>query len=232
MSGRDLWCEGNEKIALRLLKILSTEDLCDEKKTIKVKYALQVILNETEKFILLLLIFGVARKLEEFLIILLALCTLRSFIGGIHCRTVLGCFLFSLFSFAIVTILAETILLQEFVICVIFLIALVWVWLSAPIPSPGRPVYSSERRMLFKAKALTVIVVLCSAGRLLSGNVENVIAWSVVYQSLDAGCTTIKMKLQERIKKDEAVNGKSEYEIQYSIWNDVNYNVPFIVSFW
>ena len=104
--------------------------------------------------------------------------------------------------------LAETILLQEFAVCVIFLVSTVWAWISAPIPSPGRPVYSSERRMVFKAKALTVIVILSLSGRLLSESVENLIAWSVAYQSLDAGCTTIKLKLQERMgRKNESGEG-------------------------
>lgn len=201
MKGQDFWGNINEKITVRLLYVLSTEEICDEKKAQKVKYALQVILNESEKFILLLFLFFATHHLEQFLVAFFSLCSLRIYIGGMHCKTVFGCFSFSFFSFGFILLMAHTVCMVLVARYIVYLSILFWIWYSAPISSPERPIYTKEQCLIFKGKALTVLVMLCLIGQAVSNQVENLILWAIAYQSLEAGFVTINKKIQERMRK-------------------------------
>ena len=65
----------------------------------KMKYALQVILGDFLKFVILFVIFLCFKKLDLFLLSLAVLITLRPFAGGIHCKTSISCLAITLLHF-------------------------------------------------------------------------------------------------------------------------------------
>lgn len=198
MQHAGIWERVNGTVVSGILHLLATEKTCDEVTVQKVSYTLQVLLSESEKFILLWLLFLSLNRLEEFLIVFVSLCSLRVYVGGTHRKSMLGCFLFSCLSFGIILFAAEMIRLPVLVRIVIYLSMILWIWVCAPIPSPGRICYNREQRLVFKGKALSVLVILCVIGRGVPDRIENLMAWAAAFQSLESGWVVIHMNYSRK----------------------------------
>jgi len=85
----------NKKIADKIIFLLKTEKHGEEMKQ-KVLYSLQVILSEVEKLLIFLFVFAVCNLLQEFLISYIALVSIRIYVGGNHCKTSMGCIIYSI----------------------------------------------------------------------------------------------------------------------------------------
>lgn len=88
----DYWNKLNEIITEKLIILFSTKQYCDENMEAKVKYTLHVFLNETQKMILLVICFFYEKRLLELGVLFCTIALFRSYVGGVHCNTVGGCF--------------------------------------------------------------------------------------------------------------------------------------------
>lgn len=123
-------------------------------------YALQVLLNEGLKIIILAVFFLIIGKFKIFAFSLLLLSSLRIFAGGYHSNSFLGCFTFSFIFFALA--ISGSIYLANFIIkyqLVMIVFALVVIAKQSPIPSKYRPIKQKKRYYTLKILAIFTALI-------------------------------------------------------------------------
>lgn len=128
----------------------------DPEKRDHVRYAIEVILSESTKLVLLLMLFGIVHRLEPFLISLAFFMSFRFFSGGFHFESYWGCFFGSVALFSgiigIQSILMSVSFSPEYIKGFLIGSGLLVTVLS-PVPSQKRPIprseYPARRRRVF-----------------------------------------------------------------------------------
>lgn len=129
----------------------------EELDSIKLKYTLQVIINELSKSLILLIIFSFINKEIYLIYSLLTLFSIRLFTGGIHFKTYNGCLTFSCLFFLIVLVISTTIKLNIFLENFLFIFTVITILVLAPVSSKSRPEFSITKKR--KLKYLGIICV-------------------------------------------------------------------------
>lgn len=206
-----MWQECNEKIADSIMKLLETEQQDGKNTVAKVRYALLVFLDEGEKFILLFLFYGIIYDVKKIILAMLALGSVRKFMGGSHRRTTLGCFLSSLVNFGLILWLADS-----FTVPVSaaggLVVLLVWeIILWAPLASPQQLHYTPQQKRRIKEKAFGILGLWGCLFFFLSGEMRNVVFCSLAFQALEVlvvvlwRSKTLQQNVWKRRRQDEAV---------------------------
>lgn len=206
-----MWQECNEKIADSIMKLLETEQQDGKNTVAKVRYALLVFLDEGEKFILLLLFFGVFYDGKKFLMAFLVVVSLRIFMGGSHRRTMLGCFLSSLVNFGLILWLAASFIAPVSAAGGL-VVLLVWeIILWTPLASPQQLRYTPQQKRRIKEKAFGILGLWGCLYFFLSGEMGNVVFCSLAFQALEVlvvalwRSKTLQQNVWKRRRQDEAV---------------------------
>ncbi len=111
----------------------------------KMKYALQVILGDFLKFVILFVIFLCFKKLDLFLLSLAVLITLRPFAGGIHCKTSISCLAITLLHFLAIVLLSNYLpRMNNIIYYSIYLISFIIFLIYVPCPNKKRPVKNKK----------------------------------------------------------------------------------------
>ncbi|WP_352420139.1 accessory gene regulator B family protein [Proteiniborus sp.] len=126
--------------------------------SIKLKYILEVILNELSKIIVLFLIFSFLNEQRSFIYCLISLIPLRAYTGGIHYKTYMGCLIFSGIFFLISIYLSNKFSPNYFNVMIQLVFSLLVIVLLAPITSKTRPKYSNKK--ILKFKFFSILIVL------------------------------------------------------------------------
>jgi len=180
-----MWQETNDKIAQKIMDVLETERYGDELTVAKVEYALQVLLDESEKFILLSLLFGFGYDVRKFYLAFAVLVSLRIFMGGSHRKTMVGCLLSSVVNFGVILFLSEHFLLQVSAVggVAVLLAAEIYYWV--PLASPQQLHYTDQQRKGIKKKALAILVLWGCVFPLLPAEWGNILLWALVFQGME-----------------------------------------------
>lgn len=180
-----MWQEMNDKIAQHIMKLLETERLEDHLTAVKVQYALLVILDEGQKFILLSLLFGVFGELGRFYLTFLALGSLRIFMGGSHRSTKLGCLLSSLVNFSMILCFSALCYMPFPVVGGIFSLLLLEIVFCVPLVSPQALHFNIHQKTKMKKKALTALTAWGCVVPFLPVETGNIVFWSFAFQASD-----------------------------------------------
>lgn len=183
------WDEYNLRLVYHLIQILGLEKTKDVHKLEKIKYALLCIIGETEKFILLYILFVLFSVQWTFLFVFIVLVSTRIFIGGSHRKTTLGCFIQSFLSFGVMILIDKFLLVVQFQIWIYMIIFLVIV-LFAPVSRQIQ--FQKSYKIKFKKRAITVIVFWIVVSEVFGQPYENRILIVMMYQSLEIMLITIK----------------------------------------
>ncbi|NLL82165.1 MAG: accessory gene regulator B family protein [Tissierellia bacterium] len=124
----------------------------------KLKYSLDVIITDTSKLLILLIIFSIFGKLREFVFSTLTLLSIRPFTGGLHFDNYLSCLIFTSIFFSFVILLHNFLPLGSFSI-LIFVLSFIIILTTAPIIHKNRPSYSKSKRTSFKVMGLVVVTL-------------------------------------------------------------------------
>lgn len=146
------------------------ENYSDELTLIKVRYALEVLKNESVKFIILGIIFYLAGFLEVYLFSFAFLIPNRIFSGGLHMKTGIRCFFFSLCFFAVLIFLTPLISVDDRVLMVMTAVAWLLIIIFSPVASSQKPVVTVTKYYYCKMlsgiiTALSLIFLLLMADR-------------------------------------------------------------------
>lgn len=157
------WEKHIDKVVGKILDILDTKKY-GELMVAKVTYVLQVLIGETEKIISTCIFFSIMGKLIDFILAFVTLALLRSFTGGMHRTTMLGCFLHTICAFSAIIFLGQNIVISNEVFVIVILLLLYLIIRFVPIQSANRIRYNSKQRLCFKVKsfiAVGMIVLIC-----------------------------------------------------------------------
>lgn len=189
----DIFTEGlNDKIVDKLLYILETEKHGNENQTAKVKYVLTYIINAAEKMISLLVLFGAIHRLKEFIISSISLVSLRIFMGGMHRKTALGCFLHTFSVFLLLVLAGRVLPIWYPIVWIVFAITAVLIWRFTPLPSENLVSYSKCQCKCFQWKAWSVLVLLAVVVKRMPERDGNYVVWAVIFQSVEVLVVILK----------------------------------------
>ena len=187
----------NEKLVKSMMKFLKT-DQQEEIVVQKVKYALQVIVSEVEKLIILLMIFGIVGKTLEFLTAYVAVVTIRIYVGGNHVETFFGCVLYTFIMYAFILAGADYFTPNRYICSGVEILIMISIWNNQKSLPESRILYSQNRLLEFKMKALSVLILQMIITQYLSESYRAVIMWGFIIQTIDVQTAII----QSRTRKD------------------------------
>lgn len=131
---------------IRSLNLYSEDDID------MMRYSLQAFLWETEKIIILLLVFALVGYQDFFLVTLAALITIRVNAGGYHSDTPVKCLLITFFIFFLAIIVLPQIPLNNLGVLMVAGFSLLATLMAAPV-------VSLERRAIIKTKTSTSKII-------------------------------------------------------------------------
>lgn len=149
----------------------------------KVKYAMMVILNEVEKFLMLTVMFAILGEIKIYIISLAVVLSVRFTIGGYHRKTFWGCFFFSLCFLSVVIMMTKFISLPDIFPIMIFLLYCVFIALKAPILPEYRPEPDDKRKKKLKVYACIIMGVWLAFCEITTdGTIRGCIEWTLLLQ--------------------------------------------------
>lgn len=178
-----MWQEMNERIAHRILGLLETEEYGDSSTVAKVQYALLVLLDESEKFILLSILFGFFYDVRKFYLAFLALGSLRIFMGGSHRQTKLGCLLSSLINFGLILCLSDFLTVPVLAAGGLATLLVLEVVFWIPLASPQQLHRTAQQRRKIQKKALVSLAVWGCLFPFLPAEAGNIVFWALAFQA-------------------------------------------------
>lgn len=126
----------------------------------KVCYAVESIVGDLQKDLVLFVIFAVSGFFREFLFCFVTVNLVRRFLGGIHMKTNIGCTVASVSVYVIAVAGGVHVIFPYPVVAGLLLFTMYLMATIAPLPSPNRPVYKGERKKKIQQKGLIGLGVL------------------------------------------------------------------------
>lgn len=126
----------------------------------KVIYALNAILGELIKIIILIIIFLSLHRIKFFIFSLSVLISIRIFAGGIHLKTFAQCLLFSIFIFVITALISPMIpKICNKMYYGIAILDILSIFIKSPCPSQKRPIKNFNRLICLKTLSIFFTIV-------------------------------------------------------------------------
>ncbi|MCM1179496.1 MAG: accessory gene regulator B family protein [Clostridium sp.] len=203
MTGNHLWEKHIDQVVQKLLQFLGTREY-GETVFLKVDYSLRVIISGMEKTVLLCILFGITGYLKEFLAAFGVIIMLRSYTGGMHRKTITGCFLQSLVNLSLIIFLGNNIMLKKGVCVFAAVVLIVFILYFAPIQSEDRMLYSKKQRMGFKGKALVGMAVIFASGICVPQQLYNTMMFAVFFHMFEMVFLCVRIQKKE-VNQHEAL---------------------------
>lgn len=152
-----------EKISRAILNILSDENDTKEQKEIMF-FGITRIVEDIPKYIAMICICLLLGVIKEFAIVMIVTMLYKTFTGGVHLHTNLGCFIGTLISILaciyLPYVLSEfkNVLIPFCIIVYIFSLYVIWVYVPADVPEI--PVINEKRRKRDKIMSVVVLNIL------------------------------------------------------------------------
>lgn len=196
----------NEKISEIITKRLLM-GLGEEKLTyIKLHFYIESILSETEKIIVLLILFGIVGKIRSLLLIYIVAILVRRYSGGNHCMTFVACLFYSvIICFGIVVLARALEYVDDFIMCgVVFFHVLIMI-MFAPIKSNFRPTLKKEDVIQIKIKGVLGILIVSTLYYILNTNDRKIIFLTLLFLLIDemVACCLYYLKMKGVIGDEE-----------------------------
>lgn len=189
----------NQRLSNAILRRMKVEENFSGDEGEIIRYMLVTSISETEKILLLFLIFFVLGQAKLFFWICLATLFTHPFTGGLHRETFWGCFFQSLLFFIEVTVFGHFIKLSVFAIPVIFLFSLVVYFLYVPTASEKRGEYGKESRKRIRKIAIAGMSIVSIMSFFFSAY-RPFFLWVLILEDLELLLLNILKKKEEHKK--------------------------------
>ncbi len=152
-----------EKVSQKILDILSDESDNQEQKDILL-FGITRIVEDIPKYIAIIIICTLLGVIKEFGLFMIITIMYKTFVGGVHLHTNIGCFVGTLLSTLICIYLPnyivkmENIVLPFYIFVYIFSLYVIWVYVPADVPEI--PVINEKRRKRDKIMSLIILNLL------------------------------------------------------------------------
>lgn len=121
----------------------------------KVIYALNAILGEIVKLTILIIIFLILHKVKFFIFSVSILMSVRIFAGGIHLKKFAPCLLFSIFVFAITSLISPILpRLHNQIYYIVAILNILLISIRSPCPNKKRPIKNFNRLLYLKVSSI------------------------------------------------------------------------------
>lgn len=188
------------KIVVRQLKKYNNYTKVQQ---VKIEYSIVVLLGEIEKFVGLFVIFCLLGKVREFSFVVFLLFSTKHFVGGIHMKSISGCFLVSIIMIYIIIYLGNVRVISIGQLVEIYIYSLTIDIMCVPLSSKNHIITNREER---KRLAILIITIVCMT----LGMVEELrgyIGWTLLLTHTEVIIGAIIYQLQ---KKRGEINEKKE----------------------
>jgi len=158
-----------DKISKKILDLLSDENDNEEQKEIML-FGITRIVEDIPKYIVIIIICLALGVIKEFCLVMIVTALYKTFTGGVHLHTNIGCFIGSLISMLLsiylpnVLIKLENIIIPLYVYIYIFSIYIICVYVPADVPEI--PVVNKQRRRRDKIMSFIILNFLFIASYL------------------------------------------------------------------
>lgn len=158
----------------------------DEVKLEVINYGLYLFMSDTIKVGIMLIIAKISGVLFPTVITLLCFGFLRTFAGGVHARTWLGCLLTNCaITFIIVHISINLSFLPSMLICsIVAPISFIIFYRYAPSEHENKPIVSNRQRRKLRIISLTLLLLECIIAAVLEQPYSNIILFSAMATSI------------------------------------------------
>jgi accessory gene regulator B len=149
----------------------------------KIRFSSKTIISEFIKLILLLITTILIANFISFVYITVTLLFLRPFSGGLHFKSHISCFIFSMLFYSTILFIPQM-LISAGSALIIFLLSLIIIAIYSPMPSAKRPSYSIEQQTLFRSTAVLFVLSCAFVYFLFFNEYMNLVLLTVCFQAL------------------------------------------------
>ena len=164
------------------------QDINDEKAEV-INYGLHLLVGEIPKTFIFIAIAAILGILKEFLITFLIILPYRTFSGGFHLKTHIGCILMTSLYYCGIAYLSRLFILETTIKYI--LIALIWVFgiimckLYAPADTENVPILRKKDRKIKQILSYITLTITLIIGIVIQNNViANIIILGMLIQSI------------------------------------------------
>jgi len=201
----------------RIDSILKSAGIDDSLSVKKIHYALTLLRNEITKLVIIGVIFALVGSGIEFLFSIAMLLPLRTFSGGMHLETNIGCFIYSFVFFFLAIKVLPALHLHQVVLFFLLFAAAASIAAISPVASYKRPIKTSARRISLKKRALICLTmevfVLVFILQFAAKGIFVIGVWVVILQAVQLIATWAYRKL-----KGEGKNVGENQEVELMVF--------------
>lgn len=180
-----------EKISRWILYRVSTEWDSEDKKAVLL-FGITRIVEDITKFIGIIIICSLLGILKELGFVFCILFIYKTNVGGVHCKTNIGCFISTLLFFLVCIYGSEYIifkgLLKIWIYISLYIFGLYVIWVYVPADVPEIPIISKKIRKRTKVVSLVLINILYIVAIVFIEDIkyQNMIIYTMFYINLMA----------------------------------------------
>ncbi len=189
-----------EKICNKLTdKIRNKMPEIDDERAEVINYGLQLVIGEIPKTFVLLLIAYVCGVLELSILALLFIMPYRTFSGGVHLKTHIGCIVGSSLFYVGTSLLSKYIILQPIyikyaLIAVTWIFSMIMIKLYAPADTENVPILRKKDRKIKKILSyITMTLTLVAAIIIKNSTISNLLIFLTIFQTIWISKFTYKL---------------------------------------
>ena len=205
--GSEACCKKGNGRMDRLEIALKNIGVEDSLSIIKVRYALELLKNELIKLSILAVLFGLLGCFEKYIFAIALLLPVRVFSGGMHMKTNITCFAYSLGFFALAIVILPIWPIPTPVLLLFLIVAAAVIAALSPVASHKRPIKTERRRISMKQKTIIFLIVDCIVLIILwqAAMIEFFLlgTWVVALQAIQLAATWVYRKCMKMEKKRE-----------------------------
>lgn len=187
-----------DKISKKILSVLSTNNDSEERKEILL-FGITRIVEDIPKTIGIILIGIVLNILKEMVVVTIVLMFYKTFVGGVHAKTNLGCFIYSAAFYLVIIYSAKYLVFVEnykiLTYILIYIFAMYCILVYAPADVPEIPKVNVGLRKTLKIKSIVMLNLIYIVSLLFIKNIsyQTIIIYSVFYISIMTTRTMYKI---------------------------------------
>lgn len=153
-----------EKVSKKILRFLEKDSKYNGDKEEILLYGIQRILEDVPKAVGILIIGILLNVLLEVIIVTIIIAMYKTYVGGVHAKTNIGCFIYSVVFYLLIIYVAKYIYvlgsLKTFLIAMDYIFSLYCIWVYVPADVVEMPKVDPKLRNNIKIKSLIVLNIL------------------------------------------------------------------------
>ena len=187
-----------DKISNKILSILSTNNNTEEEKEILL-FGITRIVEDIPKTIGIILIGILLNIIKEMVIVTVIIMLYKTFVGGVHAKTNLGCFIYSVVFYLAIIYSAKYLVLtgmyKTLTYILIYIFSMYCILVYAPADVPEIPKVNAKLRKTLKIKSTVMLNLIYIVSLLFIKNIayQTIIIYSVFYISIMTTRTMYKI---------------------------------------